>query len=232
MKVYTIKFYFYGSQQIVPFDYTNDLLKFLHQEILGKDNKYHNNTSLYSVSPLFNSKTTSKGLLFERGAIWLIRTPSLEVFKDFYLKSKNAINKELGYGLVLKTVESLITKFDGETELVTGTSPVYLGQNENSDTPDHITYHHGQSLTTSQLKKTFTTKANMLGYNINEDDFNIEFDMSQPIKTKRVLVGSVSNIATQGKVRITGDPDVIGLCYGLGLGISTGCGFGFIFNIN
>ena len=72
----------------------------------------------------------------------------------------------------------------------------------------------------------------MLGYDIGDDDFNIEFDMNQPIKTKRILVGSVSNIATQGKVRITGDSDVIGLCYGLGLGVSTGCGFGFVYNVN
>lgn len=232
MKIYTIKYYFYGSRQVVPFDYTNDLLRFLHSDILGTDNKYHDDTSLYSISPLFNSKTTNAGLLFEKGAIWLIRTPDLTVFKDFYLKSKNAINKKLGFGLVLKSVESSINKFENQTELIIGASPIYLGQNKDSETPDHITYKHGKEITTSLLKQTLLTKANKLGFNLNQDDFNIEFDLNQSIRTKRVLIGTVSNIATQGKVKITGSSDVLGLCYGLGLGVSTGCGFGFIYNIN
>ncbi len=231
MKIYTIKSYFYGSKQIVPFNYWDKLLGFLHKEILGQNNPYHDSTSLYSISPLFNSKSVDSGLLFETGAIWLIRTPSVDVFKDFYLKGKNAIGKELGYGLVLKSVDFYVTEFEKQTELVVGTSPVYLGQNENSNERDHITYLHGNEIASAHMKQTLLTKANKLGYCLKEDEFNIEFDLNQPIRTKRVLIGSVSNIATQGKVRITGDSDVIGLCYGLGVGVSTGCGFGFVYNV-
>lgn len=231
MKIYTIKLYFFGSQQVVPFNYWNKLLNFLHKEILGQNNTYHDSTSLYSISPLFNSKTVEGGLLFDRGAVWLLRTPSIDVFKDFYLKSKNAITKELGYGLMLKNVEFSVNEFENETERIFGTSPIYLGQNENSEKRDHITYEHGNEITSTHLKQTLMTKANLLGYNLNSDKFNIEFDLTKPITTKLRKIGNVSNIATQGKVKVTGDTDVIGLCYGLGFGVSTGCGFGFVFNV-
>ena len=232
MKVYTVKFYFYGSQEVVPINYWNKLLHFLHQEILGQNNPYHDTTSLYCISPLYNSKTVANGLVFDRGAIWLIRTPSIEVFKDFYLKGKNAITKELGYGLVLKNVSiEPVKEFKNITELIVGTSPIYLGQNESSEKRDHLTYEHGNEITSMHMKQTLMTKANKLGYNLDENKFNIEFDLNSPIRTKLVIIGSVSNIATQGKIKITGDSDVIGLCYGLGLGVSTGCGFGFVYNV-
>lgn len=230
MKIYTIKFYFYGSQEIVSLDYWDYLLNFLHKNILGLNNKYHDSTSLYSTSPLFNSKTVKNGLLFDKGAIWLIRTPSIEVFKDFYLKAKNAIGKELCCGLKLKNVDFSIKEFTNTNQIITGCSPIYLGQNTNSDKPDHITYLHGNDLCSKKMKQTLITKAKLLGYNLN-DDFNIEFDLNQPIKTKRILISNNSNIATLGKIKITGNSEIIGLCYGLGIGISTGCGLGFVYNL-
>ena len=239
MKTYTIEFYFYGSKQVVPFDYMDKLLSFLHTEILGKDNKYHNDTSLYSINSLINCNknaiTQENGIIFDKGALWLIRTPSVDIFKDFYLKGKNAETKELGYGLVLKKVEFSVKEFKNETELIIGTSPVYLGQNENSKKRDHLTYLHGEEITTMHLKRTLITKANKFGYHLNEKDFNIEFVLNNPInpiKTKRVLIDGSSNITTQGKIKITGNSDVICLCYGFGVGLSTGCGFGFLYNIN
>jgi CRISPR-associated endoribonuclease Cas6 len=227
MKIYTIKYYFYGSDQIVPFDYKNDVLYFLHRKILGNNN-YHDILSLYSISPLLNYKTTENGLLFKEGAVWLIRTPSLEIFKDFYLKSKNAINMELGYGLILKSVDCVFENINQES-LITITSPVYLGQNKDNNERDHVTYLHGSTLTTLLMKKTLITKAKELGYDLNLDNFNIEFDYDSPIRTKRILIGGVSNIATQGKVKITGGVDVVGLCVSLGIGLSTGCCFGFCY---
>jgi len=232
MKVYTIKFYFYGTDVIVPFNYGSELLSFLHRKILGENNSYHDSMSLYSISPLFGSKTLKNGLLFKKGAIWLIRTPSIDVFKNFYLKAKNRIGSEFINGFTLKNVEFYITNFEKISELTIGVSPIFLGQNINSNNRDHITYLHGIETTSALMKNTLIGKAKKLGYNLNENEFNIEFDLTRPIKTKRILIDNVSNIATQGNVKITGNPDIIGLCYGLGIGRSTGCGFGFVYNVH
>lgn len=232
MKIFVIKFYFYGSKKVVPINYNDKLLSFLHTKILGKDNPYHDSISLYSISPLFNSKTTKSGLIFENGAIWNIRTPSIDVFKDIYLKAKNAISEEFGYGLVLKNVEYSVEDIDVNGELVVGCSPVYLGQNKQSDKPDHITYKHGNEMSSAIMKRNFQSKAKSLGYDINENDFNIEFVDDDTIKTKCITIGTIPNITTSGKIKITGNSDVIGLCYGFGVGISTGCGFGYLYNFN
>lgn len=231
MKIHTIKFYFYGSNQVVPFNYRPLLLSFLHREILGNDNTYHDDTSLYSISPLFNSKTVKDGLLFKKGAIWLIRTPSLEVFKDFYLRGKNSIGSELGYSLNLKNISFSVDNFTDLTKLTTGTSPIFLGQNPNTETPDHITYKHDNSLVNDTIKRILFTKAEKMGFSLNRDDIQFSFNSNHPLKTKSIKLGNAINIATQGKIDITGTPEAIGLCYGLGIGKSTGCGFGFIYNI-
>jgi CRISPR-associated endoribonuclease Cas6 len=198
---------------------------------LGNDNSYHDDTSLYSISPLYNSKTVENGLLFEKGAIWLIRTPSLNVFKDFYLRGKNSIGSELGYGLILKNITFTVEKFTDITELTIGTSPIFLGQNPNVETPDHITYKHDSVLVSNTIKRILFTKAEKMGYSLKEDDIQISFNANHPLKTKSVKLGKAVNITTSGKIDITGTPEAIGLCYGLGIGKSTGCGFGFMFNI-
>ena len=83
MKVYTIKYYFKSNRgQLVPINYRSNLTSFLHNKILKNDPEIHNDVSLYSISDLFNStKTVDNKLEFNNGAIWLIRTPSVEVFK-------------------------------------------------------------------------------------------------------------------------------------------------------
>jgi CRISPR-associated endoribonuclease Cas6 len=231
MKIYTIKYYFYGSDQIVPKNYEELLLHFLHPIILGENNEYHDKTSLYSVSQLYNStKTTNTGFLFNKGAIWKIRTPSLEVFKDFYLKSKNHIGKELGCGLFLKSVDFYKEEIIGLNSITIGTTPIFLGQNENSDKPDHITYKHNE-LSTKKMKSVFMTKSHKLGYYISEDDFNIEFDHNSPLRITPIPFKGGLNFSTKGNIVITGSSDVIGLCYGFGIGLCTGSGFGCCFDI-
>lgn len=233
IKIYSIKLYFYGSDQIVPFDYKEILLSFLHNKILGKDNKYHNDISLYSTSPLFNSKTIpNKGLTFKTGAIWYIRTPDCDIAKDFYIKSKNAANSELGYGLVLKNVEFKVDEFNNETSLNVGVSQIYLGQNPHSTKKDHLISEHENELTSGFMKRTIITKAKKMNIIINENDFNIEFDRTKPLKIKQNIIGKNMVFCTSGNVNITANkPEIIPLCYGLGIGLSTGSGFGFIYNL-
>jgi len=232
MKIYTTKFYFYGSKQPVPSEISH-ISSFLHNHVLGKDNNYHDAVSLYSVSPLLGGKLTSKSeLSCETGAILLIRTPVIDVFKDFYLKGKNAVTKEFSKGLILKDVEYSIKQFgDIPGTITTGTSPIYLGQNADSLKREHVTYKHGNEMASKYLKRIFLWKTQKLGYNFSESDFNIEFDLNSPIKERAIPYKGSLNITTSGKIKITGTADVKSLFYGLGVGKSTGCGFGFIFNL-
>lgn len=229
MTVYTIKFYFYGNKNIIPFKYRDELKRFLHAKVLGKDNKYHNPTSLYSISPLFNSKTVDNGLIFEKGAIWLIRTPNFKIYKDIYDKGKNAIGEKL-FTLTLKDVDSYETEFKDINEILVNCEPIYLNIKRFNK---HETYTHenGKKETTELMKNIFKTKSKLLGYNFNDTDFNIEFVYDDKIKTKTISTNSILARSTISKIKITGSSDVIGLCYGFGIGLSSGCSRGFIYNI-
>ena len=235
MKIYTIKFYFRGINSKLPTTYMDNLVSFFHTEILGKNNKYHEKgqPKLYSISEFFGSKRDEKKNVFEfnKGAIWLIRTPSPDVFKDFYLKGKNSISKEFMNGMFLENVEFYTTEFDNISKMSTGSTPIYIGQNKDSKDRDHVTFKHGNDVVSKYLKQTFITKTTALGYNFSKDDFEIEFDLKKPTKTtpRRFRKGTL--ITTVGTVNIAGSAEIISLFYGLGIGLSTGCGFGFIFNV-
>lgn len=238
MKIYTIKYYFYNTtpNQIVPYNYHDNIKSFLNNIILGENNKYHGKTSLISVSRLFNSVNVPKqGLKFEKGALWFIKTPKFEIFVDILTKSKNCINSEFGFGLKLKSVEYKFTEFSNEekkSELRISANRVFLGQNENNPERDHVTFEHGKEITSKILKRIFLTRTKLLGFDIKLEDFDIEFDLnSKTIKTNRDFINNSSNVTTTGHVIIKGTQQVIGLCYGLGLGVSTSNGFGFISNI-
>ena len=235
MNVYNIKCYFYSSREIVPFTYMDDMMKFLHVDVLGENNEFHDTISLYSVSPLFGSKKVNNGFIFNKGAIWIIRTPDKNIFKHFYKKLKYAIGNNLKIGLILQSVDFNIDNFvNNKEKIIFKTSPVFLGDNKNKlSKKEHITFKHGIETTTKKIKETFLGKINKLGYNINEENFNVEFNMNNKnMKTKSISFGNHYNVCTNNpEIIVTGNSDVIGLFYSLGIGKSTGCGFGFCFNI-
>lgn len=231
MNTYGIKYYFYGNNSIIPFDYHDYLIRFLHIKILG-NNKYHDTTSLYSISPLYNSKSLNNGLVFNKGAIWMIKTPSPEIFYEFHNKSIKAIGNELVGGLILKNVELKIEEFNEINEINFGVSKIYLGQNPNTDKRDHITYKHDKELISKYIKRPFNAKIKLLGYNdINDDDYTVEFDYEKELKIKPVKINNSISITTNGHLKITGNSNIIGLFYGLGVGLSTGCGLGYVYDI-
>lgn len=234
MKVYTIKYYFKSNRgQLVPINYRSNLTSFLHNKILKNDPEIHNDVSLYSISDLFNStKTVDNKLEFNNGAIWLIRTPSVEVFKTIYLTSKNVISSDFGFGLTLDDVSYSVDDFQDKIyDISLNTSPVFLGNNRDSEVRDHITYKHGIELTSTHLKRILKNKASKLGFNLNDKDFDLYFDENKNINVKPVKYNNILNFTTKGSLKFRGDGEVLSLIYGLGLGLSTGCGFGFCFNI-
>jgi len=237
MNSYRIKLFFEKRDfQLVTYDYYDLIKGFLYNKILKNKSEYHGEISLYSISPLFNESNSKRkeGLEFNKGAIMYMATPSLEVFKDLFLNVKNCINEEFGYGLFLRNVKYEKKNFENINELNTSTSPIFLGNDDKTgiERHVHITYEHGQKITTPILKRIFLTKTRKLGYNFNEKDFDISFDYNfKTPKTKRILLNGNSNIASKCNVIIKGNEDIIGLAYGLGIGKSTSCGFGFINNI-
>lgn len=232
MKTFVIKFYFFNSKtQLVPFDYRQMLVSFLHKKILNKNNKYHDDVSLYTISPLFNSETTKEGLLFNEGAIWYIRTPHFEFFKDAFLKGKNALGSELGHGLFLKEINQQMEDFEGVDRLNIGASNIFLGQNPETEKRDHVTFKHDDNLSKSILKRIFLTKAKKINPNFNENDIEISFDRSKDMKTRAVKFGGGVNIVSDARLNIIGTPEALSIIYGVGVGLSTGIGFGYIYNI-
>lgn len=239
MKIYTINYFFRNQEdKIIPFSYRNDLKYFFHKKIMNGSDKYHNDTpSLYSFSGLFNKKinVTKEGIDYGDYAIWKLRTPSKEIFREIYKNSQKCIGLELGYGYKLENINFKRENVTGVRDIEHTSSIIYLGQNPDSDEPDHILLpSHGEDVFVSHIKRIFLTKTKLLGYDFKEDDFELSVVNKNNSKTKAMLINGSHSICSHNvKFRIKSEnTDIFPLFYSLGIGKSTGCGLGFMYDLN
>jgi CRISPR-associated endoribonuclease Cas6 len=228
MKIYEFKSYFYAERkEIVPFNHSQILLSFFHNKVLGKNNTFHDDISLYSFSPLLTNKKqkTKEGNIYYNGAVWLIRTISPELCTHILKQYPNLIDQELGHGLVLKNIELKTISSKNLNKLNNSVSPVFLLKDKKD-----IIFSDDKSVVSELLKSTLLTKAKKNNIDLNPNSFTINFDYDNKLTNKRIRIGEKINNCSVGKINIEGNTDAIGLALGCGVGVSSGCGFGFVYN--
>jgi CRISPR-associated endoribonuclease Cas6 len=225
MLCYNLKVFFgKNGNDPIPFDYHDVLRSFFYDNIV-KDLKVHDQTSLFSISPLLNESSSNNGCLrFDRGAIFYVSTPSRELFDHFSSNAKGLFKVELGWGLYVKNIEKFVLNYSGVREMRVNTSPIYLGPDKEGK---HITFENPE-LAHEVMKRVFISKAKEFGVEVDSGDIDIRFVPDEMSKTKRSLINGHSNITSKCKLRIKGEPYALALLKGFGVGLSTGCTFGFV----
>ncbi len=206
----------------VPFTYQQLLLGTFHKW-LGNHNELHDKISLYSFSWLNGGHVKNNALDFSSGATWMI---------DFWDKSHlldflPSIQKypELFCGM---TVSEVIFCKDpvfprGKNRFILASPMLVKKKGEDNST---------QFLTsaTKEMSQILTAiiqrKASNAGIN---DDFSIEVDDTyQKIKTKLVTINGIQNKAVYCPIYVEGSELIQEFVRSVGVGHSTGCGFGFV----
>lgn len=212
------------NNTIVPYDYQQLLIGVLHKW-LGI-NHLHDVISLYSYSWLMNGKAEgSKGLNFNNGAEWFI-----SFYEDTYLKK------------IIETIQEYPEMFCGmkvtdvfiqenpdlsDREIFKLASPVLIKRNTNENSGKHYTFNDEEA--NSLMKETLMHKMKIAGL---EEDPTLEiiFDLSyNKRKVKKVNIHGIGNMANYCPVIIKGKPDTKLFAWQVGLGNSTGSGFGSIY---
>lgn len=207
------------NSENIPFNYQHLLTGAIHKW-MGKENNEHGDISLYSFSWLQNVKTNNKGISLTRESYFFI-----SAFDGVLIKTiLNGILDEPGVccGSKVLDVQIMETPEFGTKEQFLSASPIFIKRRFDNE-EKHIFFDDessGKYLTETMRKK-------LLVAGLASEGLAIEFDKdySNP-KTKLIHYKEVKNKANICPVIIEGTSEQIAFAWDVGIGNSTGIGFG------
>lgn len=206
------------GNQIVPFNHQHLLTGVVHKW-LGW-NQEHGDLSLYSFSRLEGGRKAKGGLLFENGSSFFFSAWN----EDLAQKLIGGIQKdpEMFNGMRVTEVIMEPTPDLSEKELFYPASPIFIKRHAENNT-DHIIYNDPRA--NEFLKETLESKMQKAG--LTDDSLDVRFDLSyHRAGTKLVTYKNIKNRANWCPVIIHGKPETKAFAWEVGLGNSTGIGFG------
>ena len=208
------------SNKIIPFDHQPLLTGTIHKW-LGRNDE-QGKVSVYSFSQLEGGKATPNGFRFERGTSFFFSSHNSNLIKKMVAGIQS--DPSLFYGL---TVMEIVIQEDpdfADRNLFFTASPVFIKRRV-GDQVNHIKFD--DPLAGAYLKETLQTKMGEAG--IEDESFDIRFETSYPkAGTKKITYNGVQNRANWCPVIIEGNPETKLFAWNVGLGNSTGIGFGAI----
>ncbi|MDY0287163.1 MAG: CRISPR-associated endoribonuclease Cas6 [Bacteroidales bacterium] len=208
------------ANKIIPFNHQPLLTGTIHKW-LGW-NEDHGKISLYSFSQLSGGKVVADGLRLKLGTSFFFSSYDETLIKK--MVSGIQSEPEMFYGLIVS--EIIIQEDPDLTDrtLFHVASPIFIKRRVGKKI-DHILFNDSRANTC--LKETLTNKMNKAG--ITDDSLDIRFDSSyNGVGTKKITYNGVQNRANWCPVIIEGKPETKLFAWNVGLGNSTGIGFGAI----
>lgn len=206
------------NQEVVPFNYQSQVVGRMHKW-LG-ENEWHDQTSLYSFSWLSGGKASKKGLDFKKGSSWFISAFDQSMLKA--LVSGIQDQPELAWGMMVRQITIQDTPSFGEREYFRVGSPVFV--KEKAGDKIHF-YRYSDTKADGLLTQTLHTKLQRAGLSSDGASVSFDRDYLRP-KTKKVTYKGIDNIANFCPVIVQGTPEQIAFAWNVGVGNSTGIGFG------
>lgn len=209
-----------AKKATIPFNHQHLLTGTIHKW-LGWNNE-HGKISLYSFSQLEDGKVIPEGLQFDLGTSFFFSSHKPELIKKIISGIQS--DPTMFHGLV---VSEVILQEDPELtdrELFFVASPIFIKRRV-GEKVDHIIYSDPRA--NECLKETLQSKMSIAG--ITDESFDICFDTNySKAGTKKITYNGVQNRASWCPVIIKGSPETKLFAWNVGLGNSTGIGFGAI----
>lgn len=206
---------------IIPYNHQRLLVGAIHKWI-GKGNEEHGDISLYSFSRLNGAKNCEKGLAFQHGSTFFFSAHDLGLIQQII----HRIQKDPILFDRLEIEEIIIQEEpDLESKDIYFTASPILIKHRDGDNIRHLTYK--DSMAPACLEHTLKTKMNIAG--LIDDSLKIEFIPNHPsASTKLVNYNGINNRSNWCPLLIMGKPETKVFAWNVGLGNSTGIGFGAI----
>jgi len=202
----------------LPYNYQPILTGALHKWI-GKNN-LHDDVSLYSFSWLNGGESTKSGIRFSWEANFFISSHESEVLKKVIQGIQT--DPSIINGL---TVSNVVIQEDPEYKNETKffcASPIFIKRNQNNR-EIHYTFNEQES--DEFLTETLKTKLKKAG--LPSENFSVKFDKTYPNpRTKVIYYHKIGNKVNLCPVIVKGSSEQIAFAWNVGVGNSTGIGFG------
>lgn len=207
------------NKEIVPFEHLPKLVGTMHKW-LGK-NDVHDQLSFYSFSWLRGGRGLGKtGLVFPDGAEWFISGYDTDLVK----KAVSGILDDPQVAFGMKVVEITLREtpeYESGHRFYLG-SPILVKRNQ-ENRQKHFTFDDVE--TDTILTETFHFKLSKAGLPVS--GAAVRFDRGHhTAKTKLSTYRGIQNKVNYCPVIIEGSPEQIGFAWDVGVGNSTGIGFG------
>ncbi len=199
---------------------------FIHQRFSdeeGTKNDLHDNLSLYSVSNLEGSKLNAKKSLdFPEGASFFLSFHDENLGKTF---TQNVIAKpDFIAGMVITDIQIQETPQFPDSMRFSVASPV-LVKKFDGKAIRHLTFNDPEA--NDVMTKTLQTKLRAASLDAHAESVRVRFDTSYGgAKTKLVDIHGIKNRANVCPVIVEGTPEAVAFAWDVGVGHSTGAGFG------
>lgn len=207
------------SDKIVPFNYQPHLTGALHKWLGQNDN--HDALSLYSFSWLKGGKATKQGLNFNKGACFFISSHDPELLQRLIEGLNEA--PSINFGLEVKEAKlQEEPEFKNGSNIFTCASPVFI-KRYFYERDIHIT--HEEEKADEYLTETLKHKLVTAG--LDGEGVRVSFDRSYlKARTKVVYYNKIGNKVSICPVKVEGSPEQLRFAWNVGVGNSTGIGFG------
>ena len=201
----------------VPFNYQRSLTGFLHR-CLGK-NELHDGLSLYSLSWFDKVRVKGGALDFPQGGSFFISAPNGDFLKALMQGIQD--DPTVNWGMEVESITMRRTPDFGSHQRFFVQSPVLIKRPDETGSK----YYFPQDGEANQyLTETLKTKLSAAGLT---DDVEVAFDatFSNP-RIKKITYNGIDIKGTECPVLVTGDPRAVQFAWEVGVGNSTGIGFG------
>lgn len=206
------------SKTIVPFNYQPVLTGSMHKW-LG-DNPFHDTISLYSFSWLNGGEITKKGMQFLNGASFFISGYNPAFVKELV----NGIRKDpdIAFGLSVNEIMIQEDPQFGHERIFHPGSPIFIKRSiEGKD------YHYTWEDPEANVCLTETLQHKLRKAGLDDKNIRVGFDPDyRNRKIKTIYYNKIGNKVNMSAVKITGSPEQLAFAWNVGVGNSTGIGFG------
>ena len=209
-----------SGNEIIPYDHQPLLVGAFHKWM--GINSEHGEVSLYSFSRLEGGKPVKNGLKFGSEATLFFSAYDTEIIKKIVWGIQ--LDNTMFHGMKVQEVTlEQDPDLEGRERFFVA-SPIFIKRNTDNHI-EHILFTDERA--PQLLKETLQTKMKIAG--IWDDDFELYFDTTHAkASTKVVNYKGIGNKASWCSVIIKGKPETKLFAWNVGLGNSTGIGFGAI----
>jgi CRISPR-associated endoribonuclease Cas6 len=185
-------------------------------------NEIHDDISLYSLSWLQGGRIVTDGFDFPKGAKWFISFWNEDIGKQLIMSAMKDPN--VCCGMDIGEIQMQETPGFSSKERFIASSPVFIRKYDKNKRATHLTYESNET----DYYLTETLKKKLIVADLDYD-VKVSFDKhySNP-KTKLVKINGIKNRANFCPIIIEGNPEAVKFAWNVGIGHSTGCGFGAI----